>query len=169
MRELVIVKKEIDPTEYIKRSALAEDCSTFIDESVKILDEQGNIKILYFKIPKEVDTEAMRWAVKNIKYDTSKRVGGLKSTSAIFGYSPRNTRRKDFCSATAMATKYPKQHQVICDFAEQLSDIYKEHIPDVYFEHEEITDVKVKKRMEAEKYPFHEWDRKQKQPSQIPF
>jgi hypothetical protein len=155
MKTIVVSKNEgLNLSEYIKRSALDTDCSHFINTSTRVVDENGKTIMLYFVFEDTKDTEKLRWAVQNISYEKSERTGGLKTQSAIFGYSPRNTIRKDFCSATSMAMKHPKQHSIICEFAKTLSGLYETHIPEVFQSHLEVTEVKVKKDWKLKETPF---------------
>jgi hypothetical protein len=153
MKTISLSKKEINLTEYKKRSALESDFSLLVTESTKIVDENGKIIVLYYKLD-DVDTSKMVWAVKNLKYITSTRTGGLKTTSTIFGYSPRVALRKDFCSATAMARTQPKHHSILCTFAEPIARIYEEHIPDVYEKHIDLVNKNIKPEWKIPNTPF---------------
>jgi hypothetical protein len=66
-----------------------------------------------------------------------KAAKGISTRSAIFGYRPRIPLRQDFCSATMMATATPKEHEIVTQFASNLSDIYKKYFPATYAAHEE--------------------------------
>lgn len=151
MKILEITPKDVDFSAFKKRRALEVDCSQLIDEDC-LITVGGVPKILYKKI--EADTAPIRWAVKTIKYGTSTRTAGLKTTSAIFGFSPRNVLRKDFCSATSMAKNFPKQHFVICDFSRQLTKLYEKYFPETLKRHYEIADKKVKPEWKMEGTPF---------------
>lgn len=137
MNKIEIKRKEVDYREYIKRSARDTDYNTLITEDTLVL-ENGEPKILYFKLDPE-KTKYVRQAVKNIKYQTSTRTGGLKTTSRIFGYNPRNTIRKDFCSVTSLAIDHPVEHKIICDFGAELAELYAQHFPEVYKMHDTTT------------------------------
>jgi len=141
MRKIEAQRKEVDYKDFIKRSAKETDYSTLITDDV-LITENGNPKILYAKLSNEL-TKYIRQAVKNIRYDESTRTGGLKTRSRIFGYNPRNTIRKDFCSATSLSVESPLEHKVICDFGEELSDLYAEHFPDIYKRHGDVTNEKM--------------------------
>jgi hypothetical protein len=99
-------------------------------------------------------TQALRWAVKTIDYEETTRTNGLKTRSAIFGFSPRVTMRKDFCSATAMSRNFPKQHHVICGFAQELIKIYQTHFSETLERHYQHCNLKVKDEWKLPGTPF---------------
>lgn len=140
MKRLDLDRKSIDVNEFKKRTALRSDVSKLIKEDV-IVYCNGQPVILYKKI--EDETNHLRWAVKNIKYGTGKRTRGLVSTSSIFGYRPRLEMRQDYCSSTAMARTYPKQHHVITDYAKNIVRFYEEYFPDKYLMHKQMVQEKV--------------------------
>src|SRR5690242_11970734 len=104
MKILEIAPKKLDLKKFKMRSALEADCSVLVDDDC-LVTVNAVPKILYIKA--DCDTKNLRWAVKTIEYSETTRTNGLKTRSAIFGYSPRVTMRKDFCSATAMSRNFP--------------------------------------------------------------
>lgn len=122
--------------EYVKRSAKETDYKTLITEPC-LITENGEPKILYINLEKE-KTKYLRQACKNIRYEKSERTSGLKTQSRIFGYSPRNTIRKDFCSSTSMAAQHPLEHSVICNFGEYIAGLYEEYFPEIYNKHKNL-------------------------------
>lgn len=152
MKIIEINRTELNYKDYIKRRAEEQDYSILITEDV-LVTENNKPKILYMKLPIEV-TKYARQSVKNIRYDTGTRTSGLKTTSRIFGYNPRNTIRKDYCSTTSMANEHPNEHAAICDFGKYLSELYLKYFPDVYSTHTEITEMKMQKEWVIENTPF---------------
>ncbi len=151
MRILEVAAKPVVTKDYKMRSAVEADCSQLVDYDC-LVTVDGLPKILYCKI--NADTKALRWAVKNIEYAETTRTNGLTTRSAIFGYSPRLAMRKDFCSATAMATKFPKHHFVICDFAKELIKLYETHFKETLARHYEHCNLKVKEDWKLPGTPF---------------
>jgi hypothetical protein len=135
MRELHLERKSIDLLEYKARTANINDVSTVIKDDV-IIYADGEPVILYKNL--DIDTSAIRWAVKNIPYDFGKRTRGLKSQSKIFGYSPRIPIRRNWCSTTSLAETHPKQHRAITDFAKELTDYYETYFPHIFQKHQAI-------------------------------
>lgn len=153
MKQIYRKRLEIDPSDYKKRSAFVTDATDFIDESTIVYDTEGVPQILYVKMDK-IDTSGLRWAVKNQKYSTHTRSQGLQTSSAVFGYSPRVTYRNDFCTTTAMAEQYPKQHYIISNFIQNIHQIYAEYFPNQYEYHQQIVKEKVLDDWTIENTPF---------------
>lgn len=151
MKIIEITPKEVDFKKYKMRSALEEDCSQLIDFDC-LVTVDGVPRILYMKV--DADTTGLRWAVKTINYEETTRTNGLKTRSAIFGFSPRVTMRKDFCSATAMSRNFPKQHLVICNFAKELTKLYQEYFPDTLKRHYDTVGDKVDENWTIKGTPF---------------
>lgn len=140
MKRIDLERVPFDKDKFKKRSALRSDVSRMIKEDCIIyVDNQPTI--LYKKLT--TDTSALRWAVKNIKYAEGKRSRGLKSISAVFGFSPRIAMRHDYCTVTAMAVNQKKQHHIITDFAKELVGYYKEYFPQQYEYHSNLVEERV--------------------------
>ncbi|NBW16206.1 MAG: hypothetical protein EBR82_50310 [Caulobacteraceae bacterium] len=152
MQRIDIKKTELDLSQYIKRSAVPSDYQTLITGDT-IVVENNEPKILYKKIDPNLTNE-LRKAVISIKYEKGTRTTGLKSESRIFGYSPRNTIRKDYCSSTSLAYQDPGINQVICDFGEHLSSLYKEYFPEVFKNHSDVVSGKILKEWRIGETPF---------------
>jgi hypothetical protein len=138
MNLIEVTRKQLNTKEYKRRYAVEGDAETLIKEDT-LLVEDGKPILLYKKID-WCDTTEMREACKQVKYTTDTRLPkkdsqGITTRSAIFGYRPRIPLRQDFCSSTMMATNQPHEHQTITQFAEQLTNIYKEYFPIVYEAH----------------------------------
>ncbi len=154
MKILEIKSKAIDLTKFSKRSALNTDFAHLITEST-IITEDGKIKIIYKKLDDEpnFDSQEIVEALKRIEYDTNERTGGLKTTSRIFGYSPRNVLRKDFCSSTSLAREFPKEHEVVCRYGVKVAELYQENDPVAYSKHMKLAS-KVLPEWTIEDSPF---------------
>jgi len=140
MKVIDVIKKEVNLKEYKSRYASETDAEILIKGDT-LLVENGTPILLYKKID-WCDTEELRNACKTIKYVTATRLAsaekhGITTTSAIFGFRGRNALRQDYCSVTSMATKNPNEHSIICNFAGNLSEIYKQYFPETYKYHNE--------------------------------
>lgn len=133
------------------QTALEADAMELVKEDC-LVTFNGLPIILYKKL--EVDTSKLRSAVKSIHYVTDKRTNGLKTTSAIFGYRPRNVLRNDYCAATAMAAEDKKNHDVITAFAEELTKYYEEFFPEIFTKHLEEVKNRVKPEWTLGATPF---------------
>lgn len=141
MRVIELQRRDIDLSEFKRRTALETDCSQLINEDC-LLTFQGKPILYYAKIKQ--DTSHLLWAVKTIKYNKDERTAGLKTNSAVFGYMPRRTLLADYCHAAAMARDKQKQHFILTHFINDLEEIYKEHFPDVYEKHKDIVAERIK-------------------------
>lgn len=128
MKHIEVSSHPIDEKELNKVSAKFSDTKTLID-SPCVLTKDGKPIIIYSELDNLKDIE---WAVKTIKYMTDTRTDGLKTTSRIFGFKPRNPLRTNFCSITSMATEFPAQHKIICDTGVRIAEIYKQFGPEKY-------------------------------------
>lgn len=151
MRELHLERRQIDLEQFKARTALLSDISTIIKDDVVIYNN-GVPVILYKNL--DIDVSGVRWAVKNIPYDTGYRTRGLISQSKIFGYSPRIAIRRNWCSTTSLAQSHPKQHMVIADFGKELVKYYEEYFPDIFEMHKDKVKNEVKDDWVMEGTPF---------------
>lgn len=151
MKTIETSPKEIDLRAYKARSAHEPDATRFIDFDC-LITHNGQPVILYKKL--DIDTSKLRRAVRSIKYATSTRTNGLKTTSAIFGYRPRIVLRNDYCTATAMATSDKENHDIIAGFAKELTEYYEEFFPEVFQQHTEMVEAKVKGEWTIPGSPF---------------
>lgn len=151
MKKIQATKRPIDLEQYKLRSARESDYSTLIRESCLIY-EGDQLMIAYIEL--DLDCTDIVSALNRIHYETGYRTGGLKSTSRIFGYSPRNTLRKDFCSATSLAQESPEDHQIICDYAVKVSQYYQQFNPDLYQSHDQTTSDHVVGEFRIKDAPF---------------
>lgn len=132
METIEVTPKELNISEFKKRTAFEKDAKQIINYDCLITQENKPI-ILYKKL--NVDLNAILWAVSTIEYATSKRTAGLLSTSSTFGYMPRRALLRDYCHASAMAKKFPKQHYIICEFAKEMIKLYEDYFPDTLEKH----------------------------------
>lgn len=141
--KIIEIKRRADrsPKDYIKRSASEGDYSRLIEEPC-IITENGVVKVIYDHF--EGNTADIVKALRKIKYATGRRSRGLLSTSRVFGYTPRNEMRQDYCSATSLAREAPKEHALVCDLALRLEEHYKRYNPEGWEKHKALTDEKVK-------------------------
>lgn len=124
--------------ELLKRTALEEDCTTTISDECICVDEDGKYLIGMFKIPGGI--KEIHSALKKIRFLTNTRTGGMLSTSRIFGFSPRIELRQDYCTRTSLDRQFPRESEVIQDFALKLEEFYREFSGKTYEEHREKTD-----------------------------
>jgi len=156
MQTLVLKRRSIDLEQYCNRRAQESDCSTLITEPFKLVDEAtGKVMAVYCKPSQEGHVfRDLFDACVHIKYEANYRTDGLKTTSRIFGYNPRNVIRKDFCSAATLARDYPEQHQRILRGGALAAKYYALHNAELYDEHLQTTQEKIVDDFRLPDVPF---------------
>lgn len=153
MRELLLKRKDIDHTQYVRRSALESDYDELIDDSVVAVDADTK-EIIFVQAKLDLNDREILWALDRIKYDENTRSNGLKTRSRIFGYSPRNPLRKNFCSTTTLAITQPAEHAAVCRYGIQIAQLYSEFTPEAYAKHQDIIKAKVLDEWAIKDTPF---------------
>lgn len=137
MRIIQLKKRTgIEYKKFIRRNALETDYTDLVKEDC-ILVEDGKIRAIYMVIPGI--TDAIRPHLRNIRFDETTRVSGLKTRSRIFGYMPRIVMRSDYCRTASMAKDNPKATQALEELARKVSEYYKEFNPELYEKHQALT------------------------------
>lgn len=156
MQTLTLKRREIDLKDYCDRRADENDCSTLITNEFKLVDEDtGEVMALYCKPAQESDTfNDIFDACIKVKYVSDYRTNGLKTTSRIFGYNPRNAIRKDFCSAASLAHDSPDLHQRVLRGGALAAKYYAVHNPELYEEHLNTTQEKIVQDFRLPDVPF---------------
>lgn len=153
MRELLLKRKQIDHTKFVKRSAMEADYETLIDDDVIAIDADTK-QIVFIHAKLDFDDRQIIAALNKIRYEESTRTSGLKTRSRIFGYNPRNTTRKDFCSTVSLATEQPREHAVVCQYGVQIAGLYSEFTPETYAAHKKIIESEVLDEWSIKDTPF---------------
>ena len=120
----------------LKEVPLESHYKTFIKEDT-IVRVKGKITLLYLTEMSEF--KDLLWACNQLKFVKSTRSRGLETMSNIFGYAPRNERRKLPCRATKMTTEYPNHFHLLENAAKFLCELYKKHNPEQYEKHKSLT------------------------------
>jgi hypothetical protein len=145
MQTLVIEKKKIDLKKFIQKRAAENDCSVLLKDEFKLVDKETNrVVCVYIKPTEDEQTFSTIFdTCLNVKYTESIRTSGLKTTSRIFGYNPRNAIRKDFCSATSLATENPEMHARLIKGGALAAKYYALTNKELYEEHLKTTKEKI--------------------------
>lgn len=117
-------KEKYLPKKWQRKPALENDANELIYPPVRLQDENGQDLAYVLPFP-----EPTAWyeneVLKKIKYNTSTRTSGLKTTSRIFGYRPRNEFRKFYAAdITSLASESPAAHNRIFEMAQKISALY---------------------------------------------
>jgi hypothetical protein len=138
MREPQVIhrtRRTIEFATFKMRGAQPSDYSTLITENTVVYDdEQQMVTMVYLKL--EDDATDLVKALRHIEYHVGARTGGMPSTSRVFGFQPRVTIRRDYCTATSLAHEDAETHAVVASYAEKVSRYYERYNPDLYAEHQ---------------------------------
>lgn len=148
-----VQKRELDFNQYIRRSAQESDYNRLIDHSIIVKDIEGRPVIVYLEVP-ELPSVYMVNRLKSYYFDMDKRTQGLVSRSKTFGYAPRETIRRDFCSSAALARQDPDGHNYICKFGALLSKFYEKYCPDTFQMHMGLTTKRILDDWRIDDSPF---------------
>jgi len=145
MQTLVIEKKKIDLKKFIQKRASENDCSVLFKDEFKLVDKATDrVVCVYIKPTEDEQTFSSIFdTCLNVKYTESIRTSGLKTTSRIFGYNPRNAIRKDFCSATSLAAENPEMHAKLIKGGALAAKYYALTNKELYEEHLKTTKEKI--------------------------
>lgn len=108
------------------RAASLSDFSTVVEPDTIVRDAAtGEILIAHVDMPNEKYPSDLLAAVQKLRYDTTFRTSGLKTTSRVFGFQPRIPVRRDFCTATTTSREHPCEHDVLCRWGAKLTSEYE--------------------------------------------
>lgn len=151
MQTINLKRRDIDLKEYKNRHALEDDFDELIDKPTKFYID-GELSIVYDDAPSKA--EETRQAINEIRYVNGWRTNGLKTVSRVFGYDPRKSLRKDFCSSTTLAREFPKQNNAILNTGVEIAKAYAEYNPTLFKEHQSRTDDNVVEDFKFSGMPF---------------
>ena len=135
-------RREVKAAAYKLRSAQEGDYGRLLTEP-SVIAVAGRLAVVYLPLPPQEDMEPLRGACARISYSTHFRTGGLKTTSKIFGYSPRVTIRRDYCSATAFAREQPDEHATVARAALLVERYYRQFNAELYGAHRALAEEKI--------------------------
>ena len=141
IQRIEVQRREIQLEDYKMRSAVEADYDQFIDSSAFIY-ESGKLIVAYIEL--DNDCSKVVEALKTVEYRKDFRTDGLATNSKVFGFMPRNTIRRDFCTVSAMASESPDAHALVCAYGEDVCDQFYEAVnPVLYAEHKRQTETNV--------------------------
>ncbi len=122
MNILDISRRGIDIPSYRFRGATEQDFETLITDDT-IIREDGVVTVVYATLddPRLATIDA---TLDRIRYEVKHRTIGMKTTTRVFGYSPRLVRRNDYCRVSALAHDQPEEHAIIASGAAIVGDYY---------------------------------------------
>jgi len=156
MQTITLQKRKLDYRQYVQRRASETDCADLLRDEFKLVDaESGKLVALYCRPQNEEILFRFLWeACINTKFAESYRTSGLVTTSRIFGYNPRNSIRKDYCSIAAYALEQPDCHKQVVACGALAAKYYALHNPELYENHLATTREKVVDDYKFADFPF---------------
>jgi 2-oxoglutarate-Fe(II)-dependent dioxygenase family protein len=131
-------RRRLDLEAFKMRRAEESDVDEVIREPF-LLYERDRLLVAYFLLGDDPECapelDALWRVLPRIRYSTAYRTTGLRSTSKTFGYLPRLTIRRDFCTATSFADDQPDEHNVVTAGARLVGRYYKLANPRLYAQH----------------------------------
>jgi hypothetical protein len=92
----------------------------------------------------EDDLSPLLAVMKRTKFFGGFRTSGLKRHARVFGYQPRVTIRRDYCSEASLARDDPAAEVTLKHYAFAASERLKEEAPEIYRLHEKTLDARVR-------------------------
>lgn len=151
MKEIAVSRRTVNEMNFLMLPAQPYQVDRVIDDTC-LITLDGKPLIAYIRVREKMDE--IREAVKSIRYEKSTRSGGLPTVSRIFGYNPRSTLRKDFCSSTSLAIERPDYHHNVCAAGELAARYYREFNPALFEKHMAITEQNVLPEYRIQGTPF---------------
>ena len=128
---------EVNPKDFIKRSAIAQDFSELVNYSAKIFSPDGELLVVYEANADAAPLRVARECLNAAKFTWNKRSNGMKTNSEIFGYAPRHGMRRQPCRLSAWQLTEQAAGKALMDAASFLDEWYERHTPESYRLHRE--------------------------------
>jgi hypothetical protein len=140
---LVLSKRTLGPEWRARRSAATPDVGHYLSGSFTLHEQDGEAPTLRAVYLAQI---APRWApllegldagLRTLSFVTDWRTDGLFYTARTFGYQPRNSIRRDYCSNARMSRTRPTVHNLLLQGAQIAAEAYAQYAPDHYAAHQE--------------------------------
>lgn len=148
----IVQKRELNFDDWTHRGALERDIERLITRDTIVWCD--GVPIIYYGKLENAELETLRKGLSEIEFHESTRTGGLKTRSRVFGYQPRVTLRRDYCTATSLAREAPGVNDEIVRLGKVATEEYAKWFPAVLQEHVETTREKVLPEWCIEGTPF---------------
>lgn len=146
MRVIDRPRRELVMADWKLRSADEADFSELVRGSCQVWDG-GELKLVYLELAAEAEAapilDAMAEAAERVRFVHRSRSDGLKTTSRLIGYRPRNPLRQNYCSATTLAAEQPNEHATLAFGARIVAYYYARVNPQLYARHARLAETRV--------------------------
>lgn len=154
MRYLELERAELDLTQFVNRAPAEEDCAEVISEDTTIVCEGVPLVVYRTNVGTEAEGRDIAARLRVLKYDKTVRTKKLLTQSRTIGFQPRNTIRRDFCTAAKMAWEEPETHALLCEYARRAVAEYQLYGPDLLDRHMATVDERVREEFRIPGTPF---------------
>lgn len=110
--------------------------------------------MVYLSIKGKIQTDALRWACMNTKYNRSDRTSGLVTNSRTFGYMPRRAIMADYCHESDVRAIGAKPSLIFKNFSRELEQYYQQFFPEKHAEHRRTVEEKILPEWRIKGSPF---------------
>lgn len=125
------VRRSAPSPDVLKATPTLDHCPTVLRGPITLIENGAPLLIL----DKADVPSRFRAACHAVEAQTTFRTNGLRTTSRAFGTLTRNVIRGDFCRASEVAAKQPRDHDALTSMGAQLAQVYERHAPNAYAEH----------------------------------
>lgn len=153
MQQIKLTYHAIDDKKFEKKTCTGRTERTYINKP-SVLTYADKPVMVYGQFPNSPQLEHLRSLLKSLEFGTSTRTAGLVSTSRTFGFMPRVTIRRDFCTATAMSKDHPLAFDELMRFGEVIAQKYQEFFPETFAKQTKIVNDSILQDWIIPKTPF---------------
>lgn len=137
-----VVRRKLKPKDFLGRRAALSDCQRIVRDPI-ILQESGlrpTTKIVSLQLKDYgVDLDALTQQLARIEYGSLNRVGGTAAVAEplqrVFGYMPRKTGHRDYCTASSLAWQDAEAHSALEQAAQVCEHFYRLTNPKLHTQH----------------------------------
>ena len=123
MKVLTVEKRKVDAKALRYQVADPDrDFNLVVDRDTDVM--VGGELVVSYRVLEILPVDLLR-ACQSIEYNETARTDGLVTRSRTFGFLPRVTLRRDFCTSSSMSTQHPEEHAIFCDTARMASAAYR--------------------------------------------
>jgi hypothetical protein len=127
VRRVAVERHPLGPDQAPLRPTGEDGWDTLVEEP-SLFFEGGRLAICFTN--EVAETDDLLGALRGIRYSNNYRTAGLTYDARTFGFLPRVTLRKDFCTECTVAKDHPRESEILCRWAERAGDFFRENNPE---------------------------------------
>ena len=136
--------RKVDAKQYIRRTAVEYDCAELVDCPTTVIDGDGIPLIVYDVGIKCKEMKRAKAGLLGIKYEMSTRgisQRGMACRSKVFGYAPRDGRRRQPCRSVSSHTTDKDSADALAACAVFIEGWYEQKLGKQYSHHKESVKI----------------------------